>query len=70
VVPPPDSEPLSPFIPNRPLVPFIKSAKPEKKIYMFEQSEFINFPGLSAFYGTLGRSSFASFSGYRKADGA
>ena len=28
---------------------------------MFEQSEFINFPDLSAFYGTLGGKSFGTF---------
>ena len=44
---------------TRPLVPLIKSAKPGEKIYMFEpKGEFINFPGLAAFYGTLGRGIF------------
>ena len=28
---------------------------------MFERSEFINFPGLSAFYGALGGKSFGTF---------
>ena len=43
---------------SAPLVLFIKSAKSEKKIYMFERSEFVNFPDLSAFYSTLGRKIF------------
>ncbi len=51
---------------SAPLVLFIKSAKSEKKIYMFERSEFVNFPDLSAFY-KRGRRSFASFSAVRKA---
>jgi len=52
---------------SAPLAPFTKSAKSEKKIYMFERSEFVNFPDLSAFCGAQGRHSFASFSDVRKA---